>query len=200
MSSRNFVLGTAAAGVTLVALIQRYRLWWLRNKSDNCRNVVSKPAAITCFTDTEFDVLVAVLDAFFPSLTDDDVTRLVSETSLPMDVTSIDPTVLSRSAPLLKSGAINRGSYVMASDVLQNCTNKADQVQLSGLLSALSTTVGCLAITGFPAPFQELGQKNREKALLRLRDSFLPDLRVAFQTLKRLACFSFFSTLRPDVR
>ena len=199
MSSRNAVVGAAAA-VALAVLLQRYRSWRLLNKSVTRPSPISKPISITCFSDIEFEVLVSIIDAFFPSLTDDDLSRLVRETSLPMDIKSIDPTVLDKSASFLKSGAISRGSYLMAADVLQNCTNKGDQKQVSGLLSALSTTLGCLAITGFPAPFNELSPENREKALARLRDSILPDLRVAFQTLKRLACFSFFNTLGPKVR
>ena len=60
-------------------------------------------------------------------------------------------------------------------------------------LIALENPAVCLVSTGSATPFSRRNRRGRERMLLRWSRSRLPDLRSAFQTLKRMAAFYFFT-------
>ncbi len=72
------------------------------------------------------------------------------------------------------------------------------QAEFRQLLALLAGSVGGLLLIRKPKPFIELPLEQREKYLLALANSPLPQLRQGYQALKRLAGFIFFSV--PDAQ
>jgi hypothetical protein len=92
-----------------------------------------------------------------------------------------DPAFIEKNMSILCVGAIERDVHLQALQHLTDSTNDEERAQVSLLLRLLSSTAGCLALTGLPAPFHELTLNNRVRALRSLRDAFIADLRVGYQ-------------------
>ena len=105
--------------------------------------------------------------------------------------------IIHKHRDMLCKGAISSNIDCLAVMALQNNTSPTDQTQLYGLFKAMSTSVGCGVLTGNFVPFQYLSLENREIAVRKLRDSIIPELRAAFQSVKRL-CGSLFLAFREE--
>jgi hypothetical protein len=93
----------------------------------------------------------------------------------------------------LARGAITTSTHVHAAKTLQAALLPGSQKELFLVFTLLQTSLGCLILTGFPAPFHQLSLVNRSTALRRLRDSYLQPLRAIFQTFRRLTTGLFLS-------
>jgi hypothetical protein len=196
--------GVAAAAVATGTLLfvggaafHWFAKWRKENNCSDFASEVTPECAAQYLTAREYAVFVAMCDAFFPSLSEDEVRRQTALTSatvtaipgrlasgaVPMyyDPRGEDPMFIDKNMDILRVGALERGVHIEALQRLTDSTNDEERAQVSMLLRLLSTTAGCLVITGLPAPFHELALGNRVRALRSLRDSFLGDLRVGYQ-------------------
>lgn len=199
---------TVAAGavITIGGLAYRWFNDWRGRNSHKEFLTLEPPAhAAEYLTPTEYAVFVALCDAFYPSLTEEEVRR---QTALPPGTTTTtspvptsrssttrsddsvtlyydprreDPNFVDKNMHILRVGALERDVHLSAIQGLTDSSNAEDRAQVALLLRLLSTTAGCLAITGLPAPFQEMSLANRMSAIRSLRDSLFADLRIAYQ-------------------
>ena len=72
------------------------------------------------------------------------------------------------------------------------------QAELRQLLALFAGPLGGLLLIGKPQPFVKLSQSDRERYLLALANSPLPQFRKGYQVFKRLSGFLFFSVPTPD--
>ena len=126
-------------------------------------------------SEAERRTLRAVCDAFLPSLRAED-----GESS---------PLFALSAADLDVAGGIEQAvSYL----------RRPQQSEFRLLLRALDQPVTMLLLVQQPKSFAKLDAAKRERALLAMANSPVPQLRTGFQVLKRLATFLFYS-MTPDV-
>lgn len=182
--------------VALTSLIafHKYRHW--RKKNSSLFADIQIPPSIKCFTHSEFTVIAAICDTLIPELSEDEVIQESKLKSLPFDPTIYEKDFFVRTMSIFKMGAINNNVHVMAAEMLQKCASANDIKKTSGLLNLLGNSIGCFLLTGYLAPYPQLSISNRIKVMQNFRNSLIPDLRVAFQTFKRLTVYCFLDTLR----
>lgn len=85
--------------------------------------------------------------------------------------------------------------------VLENVEDKLSAIparrrsQFIGLVQLLGTPVMPAALSGRPVPFHRLAVAERERLLLKMAHSDIPQLRAAFQPLRRLSLFMAYAGL-----
>ena len=86
----------------------------------------------------------------------------------------------------LLSGSKELGVAVVAAEAMEKLLLKEDRDQIALLLKLLSTSIGTFAMTGYPISFHSMPLEERIISLRLLRDSYVPQLRGAYQALRRL--------------
>ncbi|HET9494353.1 MAG TPA: NAD(P)-dependent oxidoreductase, partial [Chloroflexia bacterium] len=107
------------------------------------------------------------------------------------------PPELDRSKPTLAAYLRRRASDLDVAGAIERTLAReagpADQRRFRLMLFALDNPAVCLASTGSATPFSRRSPRGRERMLLRWARSREPHLRSAFQTLKRMAAYFFFT-------
>ena len=126
----------------------------------------------------EFRVVEALCETFFPSLD---------------PPAGADPAV---EAYYQRNGRDLHIAFLVAETLAQE--DAATQQQLRQLFSLLQQPVSGLLLAGRPGAFIDLPQAQREKYLLAMANSTLPQLRQGYQAFKRLAGFLYFAVPDPE--
>lgn len=143
-------------------------------------------------TDSEFQCLVAIGDALLPSFDDMNMDTLQSSVSgfyngtLDAQTLKMDSLLSKSSMNHFQRGSLNSGLHDIVALGLQEFLLPDDKKKIATLLTALETSLGCFALTGYCAPFSKLSLNDRVKALCAMRDAHISDVRAGFQALKRI--------------
>lgn len=196
---------SASAVVSVGATI--YYLW--RSSQSTASAFIlqhaKRPAEVTWLDDATFEVLTAICDTFLPSVREEEITIAAIESALEnafpgiFNATSTDhlnrpcrsfvklseAELSSMRSPHFKRGALESGIHTVIAKTFQYVLSEKEKKQIYFFLKALSTTPGCLLLTGHAAPFQTLPIESRAVALGKFRDSSLQDLRTAYQVRDR---------------
>ncbi len=191
MSEQQKTLALATAGVSLYVLVQKFFRW----KSQNSATVFTalnknylRPPQHTWLSSEQFAVLVALCDAFIPQLDAQEVYKEYGDLDLPVDITKLDNNLFEKNIQLLRNGALSRSVHNNVCDVLYRITSETERADVVFLLKNLATSAGCFLMTGFAAPYYGLTLKNRIKAIQRLQNSYVGDLRIGYQVCTLVCC------------
>lgn len=185
LSPAHLKLATAVGGVAAVVTLQRLLKWRESNSSNAFIELFPRPSAADWLSKDEYAVLLAVCDAFCPSLEEEEVEATLRQADIPLAMKP-DEAFLRSNMGILKAGALNRNVHEKVLQIILDTSTETEKAELKLLFWLLSTTVGCFALVGMAAPFQCLSLENRVTSLQRLMNSYIPDMRIAYQTLKRL--------------
>jgi hypothetical protein len=191
-------LAAAVGSVALAAAVQRLLKWRAGNTSSALREGYPQPPGLADWLSAEeFACLVAVCDAFVPALRPEEVLADLPLLDLPAFLlqAGLASAHSSSSMDVLRAGALERQVHIRVCELLAHATSATEKADLKMLFGLLASTAGCLAVAGMAAPFTGLSLPNRVLAVQRLQHSVVPDLRVAYQSLKRLIASSFIDTL-----
>lgn len=198
MSNPNEKLALAAGGVALAVTIQRLMKWRGENASRVFSEQYPRPSsgAADWMSPEEYAVFIALCDTFCPEEEEDQVGLAIGRMNLPKAL--LDLCSPQEGMDILKAGALKKNVHSKILDIFANTSTETDKADLKTLFWLLSSTAGCLALTGMPAPFHGLSLANRVTCILRFQNSFLTELRVAYQTLKRLVMSVFMDSLTEE--
>ncbi|KAK5664161.1 hypothetical protein OQA88_376 [Cercophora sp. LCS_1] len=151
------------------------------------------------FDETQWAVLVSLLDAIIPSITpassvtDDQIKthRIVDDDELAKLAAQVQATVVSPpSADVLKAYLEDRFSAnpVLMDDLRRTFENipESGRNKLGGALSALATRPGSLLLTGSSVPVHERTLAEREAVLQRWANSWFTATRILYKTFSSL--------------
>ena len=129
-------------------------------------------------------VLTAAMDTFVAQLNDKEIQEIIEQ--LCGHENSIHtPEDIKEFAKLSNSG-LDSLPYVKA---FLNRALAADKRQeLAMILSLLSMRPGSFVLTGHYKPFQELSREEREKVVLKWKDSYIPQLRLLYKLFFSTSC------------
>lgn len=173
------------------------------NANSQACTTTKLPDECTWLDEDSFRVFSALADTFFPQYQESEITLDSIRDALDavnpgiFDASGGSIDIIHKHREMLCRGAITANVDSVAAMALQMNASPADQTQLYGLFKALSTSVGCGLLTGNFVPFQYLSLPSREVAVRKLRDSIIPELRAAFQAVKRL-CGSIYLGFREN--
>jgi choline dehydrogenase-like flavoprotein len=156
-----------------------------------------RPADVTWLSDSGYEQLSALCDTIIPAhenVADEEVISLLNKY---LGSNSLLPVLDEPALVFLQEGALSAGIPSAVSRAIDKCLYPEEKTQLSILCSTLSTSVGCLLLTGYAAPFGSLSLECREKGVYAMRDSMLSPLRAAYTTFKRLTGNLFLSFTEP---
>eukprot|EP01031_Cornospumella_fuschlensis_P032475 gene32475-39264_t len=161
---------------------------------------------ISWLDQSAYEALIAVCDALLPSLSvqatsDEELLKTLSK----MGISNVSDTLRTSLSSLrafkgfLCAGAVDNGTHRHAAQAVQSLLSKKEQEQLYAVLKAMSTSVGNLALTGYPVPFKDLTLECREAALMSLQTSHFETFRALFHVFKRLIGSLYLSFVEKDV-
>jgi hypothetical protein len=121
-----------------------------------------KPTDSAWLGSSEYALLVAICDTMIPQLSEDEVTFdnvLIALESISPGITKAVAKAISNETVVqnrrhLMRGAVESGVHELLAVKFQAFLSKDDKVQLGVLLGVMSTALGNLLVTGYPAPFQ----------------------------------------------
>jgi hypothetical protein len=184
------VLAKGSAFFLAACLVQYYIGWRTRVAEGNvCMRRSRRPTEVIWLSDDGFQALVAICDAILPSCGSEEITvdnlmdafEKMSPGVKAMNLFTKDD-VEKHKAHFMR-GALELKVPEFTALAFQGALLKEDKEKLSLFLNLISSSLGSFLLFGLFAPFQYLPLKQRIKALLRLRDSPLQDLRAAYQVL-----------------
>lgn len=188
-------LWKSVAVAVVISLVARHAQLKYNSSSSKLSRKLPLPSNVTWIGQGGYDVLVAICDTLLPSLTlqecsDDEIRKAFSS----MGVDSIDEDLgvslsnLAHAKAYLAAGAVELRTPEHAVLAVQQLISQPDQLQLAMVLTAMSTSIGGLALTGYPVPFTSLSRTQREGVLRSFSNS-------SFETFRGLFAVSCF--LRP---
>ena len=206
-SKNDYVLPVAltiGAGLSLywvqrvLTSYQRYQ--YLCNLSTNNNSTRSSLLESAWLPSRSMLVLNQIVDAFIPAESEEDLEEdgffMIDrsfESLWPslMDhqeiFESLSPAMEKKNVrSFLLSGAKELGVAVTAAEAMGKLLLQEDKDKISLLLKTLGTYVGTFVLTGYPISFQCLPLEDRVLVLRSLRGSYVPQLRAAYQALRRL--------------
>lgn len=147
-------------------------------------------------------VLNQIVDAFIPAISEEELdnggfslidqsfkSRFLpkfGEENTDMSSSVMNITTTQHSRALLLSGAKELGVAKVMAEAMQKLLLKEEQAQVQLLLQLMSSSWGNFLINGYSLGFQNMTLEDRVAALRALRDSYIPQLRSAYQVFKRL--------------
>eukprot|EP01041_Mallomonas_annulata_P000493 gene493-929_t len=192
ISHTNTIISVVVFVCSLLYFIQHLRKW-------HSHKAIRKPNDCSWIDQRSYDVLIDVCDTFFPSILTTSGNLLVEclhtfhSQLISNNIVDVNDLMTKKEFYNRCAGDIHTAMEI--SQIVQKNLSQSDSGKLKILLQLLSTSFGCFLLTGYPFPFTCLTLQQRSNALKRLRDSFLPDLRVAFQVFRRLASCMFISAV-----
>ena len=201
MSTPHTKLAVALGGAAIAASVQRLLKWRADNSASSLKGKYPRPVdgSADWLSVEEYAVLICLCDAFCPQLAEGELGAAVAQLRLPAAMLPAEPDeFLRKHAAFLTAGALNRDVQSKILNLLDIASSETEKAELKQLFWLLSSSVGCFALTGMPAPFFDLSLDNRVECLRRLQRAFLQDLKVAFQTLKRIVMSVFMDTLTEE--
>mmetsp|Transcript_11168 Transcript_11168/g.18288 ORF Transcript_11168/g.18288 Transcript_11168/m.18288 type:complete len:515 (+) Transcript_11168:80-1624(+) len=162
------------------------------------------PSHVTWIDDDTFRVVVAICDAFIPGLRAGELSEQAIWEALDAIHPKIRESGLFDAGEFLKDkdrqtylqrGALDLRVPITACELLQRALTKQEQSKIYVLLKILSTSLGCMLVTGYPVPFPVLSVKQRAIVLGQLRDSSIAPFRTFYQTVRRLTGNQYFGDI-----
>jgi len=153
VSTTKYVLGTV--GVLGFVVLLKYRSF-LRSSS-RLKSSITKPTVpekVTFVGSAEYAVLTAIIDALIPSRSIEECKDLLKEYVGNSVFELLGEKKINKNMGYFCSGAVNYGTNRHFAETIEVFCSKEEKTQLYLFLVALSTSFGCLLLTGYPLPFQ----------------------------------------------